>query len=81
MDYRAVVVIYSRIVIFVEQSCLNKLTNGFMSQIRVDRTGSVAEQGCKMMNLSRLAALQDHCHGSSLLRAHQMLLQTGYCQQ
>ena len=34
-----------------------------------------------MMNLSRLAALQDQGNGSSLLGINQMLLQGGYGQQ
>ena len=34
-----------------------------------------------MVNLSRLAALQDYCHGGTFLGLYQMLLQSRYGQQ
>ena len=81
MDHCTIVVIYSRVVIFVEQSGFDQLPDGLVSQIRVDRTGTITQQCCKVVHFSRLAALQDHCNGCSLLRAYQMLLEAGYCQK
>ena len=52
-----------------------------MCQIRIDRTCPVTQQCCKVVHFSRLTALQNHCHGSSLLRTDQMLLETRYRQK
>ena len=65
----------------MEQARIDQLTDGFMRQVRVDRTCTVAEQRCEMMYLSRLTALQDHGNRGSLLRANQVLLKPGYCQK
>ena len=54
---------------------VHQLFYGILCQIRVDRTGSVAEERRKMVYLTRLAGLQDHGNRRSLFRLYQMLLQ------
>ena len=81
MEHCGVVVIHRRIIIFVQKSRIDKLTDGLVSQVRIDRAGSVSEQRREVMHFSRLPALQDHGHGSSLLCADQMLLQSGHRQK
>ena len=81
VNHRTVVVVYRSIIVLVQKPGLNELADGLMGQIRIDRTGAVSEKCCKMVHFPRLAALQYHGHGRPLLRAHQMLLQSGYCQK
>ena len=58
-----------------------QLLNGILSQIRVDGTGTVTKQCCKMVNLTRFTTLKDHSHCSSLFRLDQMLLHCRYSKQ
>ena len=81
MDHRVVVIVYRRIVVFVQQSGFDQLADGLMGKIRVDRAGPVSQQSCKMVYLSWLSALQDHSHRCSFLCTHQMLLQAGDSQK
>ena len=81
VDDRAVVVIYRRIVILVQESGSDELVDGLVGQVRIDRAGAVSEERREVMHFSRLAALQDHGHGCPFLRAHQVLLETGHSEQ
>ena len=73
-----VVIIYCCVIIFVQHLGLDQVMHRLLGQIRVDGTGAKAQQGCEVMYLSRLAALQDQGHGSTLLGLYQMLLQRRY---
>ena len=73
-----VVIIYRCVIILIQHLGLNQIVNRLLSQIRVDGTCAKAKQGCKVMYLSRLSALQDQCHGSALLGLYQMLLEGRY---
>ena len=78
MEDCGVVIIYRCVIILIQHLGLNQIVNRLLSQIRVDGTCAKAKQGCKVMYLSRLAALQDQSHGSALLGLYQMLLQGRY---
>ncbi len=54
---------------------------GLLCKVRVDGTGTKAQQGCKMMYFPRFAALQDDCHGGAFLRLDQMLLKGRYSKE
>ena len=58
-----------------------QLLNRILCQIWVDGTGTVTKQCCKMVDLTRLTTLQDHCHCSSFLCLDQMLLHCRNCQK
>ena len=47
------------IIILVQHSVTDQLTDRLMCQIWIDRTCTVSEKCCKMMNLSRLCRLKN----------------------
>ena len=49
-----------------------------MSEVRIDRAGTEAEQTCHLMDIARLAGLDDQRDSRSLLRADQVLLNRRY---
>ena len=81
VEHCRVIIIHCRIVVLVQKPVIDQLTDGLVRQIRVDGTCAVTEQRRKVMYLSWLAALQDHGNGCPLLRPHQMLLESGHCQE
>ena len=50
-----VIVIDCCIIVFIQHMIVNQFTDGFLCQIRVDGTCTIAQKGCKMMHFSRLA--------------------------
>ncbi len=48
-----IVVIYSGVIILIQHSVVNQLLDGFLCQIRVHRTGAIADERRKIMNLPR----------------------------
>ena len=52
-----IVIVYGCVIIFIQHIVVNQLVDRIERQIRVDRAGTEAEQGCEMMHLSRFAGL------------------------
>ena len=52
-----------------------------MCKIRIDRTGTIAQQCCKVMYLTGLSAFKNKCYCCPLLGGYEMLLECGYCKQ
>ena len=81
MEDSIVVVIHCCVVILVQHIALDQLFDRILCQVRIDSTGTVAEQSSKMVYLSGFTGFQDQCDSGSLLGAYQILVQGGYCQQ
>ena len=75
------IVFHSRIIILVQQVIVDQFLNRLQCQIWIYRTGSVAKQRGKMMDFSRLSALQDQSYGSPFLCLNQMLVHGRYRKQ
>ena len=76
-----VIVLYGRVIIFVQNTQFDQLPDALMCQIRVDSPCAEAKERRDLMHVSWLAALQDQGYGCSLFRADQVLLHTGDRQQ
>ena len=76
-----VIIINCRIIVFLKHIGINKLFDGFMCKIRVDRTCTITDQCRKMMYFSWFSRLQNNSHRRTFLRTYQMLLQSGKYQK
>ena len=77
VQYRPVISVHGGVVVPVQKTHVDHLTDTFVHQIRADGRGAVAQQGGKVVYASGLSALQNHGHGGAFFRAHQILLQGG----
>ena len=76
-----VVVGHGGVVVLVQQTLLDELHDGFLSQVGVDGTGAVTQQGGEVVDIPGLGGFQQDGDGGALLGADQVLLHGGYCQQ
>ncbi len=76
-----VIIVDCRIIILFDHAAVDELTDGFLCQIRIDRTGPVTQQRCKMMHLARLAGFQHDGKRRSLLRLDQILMHSRHGKQ
>ena len=74
MQYCVVVIVNSGIVVLVEKVVIDKLVDCFLCKIGVDCTCTVAEQCCKVVNLSRLSAFENDCKRSPLFGSNKVLV-------
>ena len=81
MQNGIVIVIHSRIIIFIQKLIIDQLLYGILCQIGVDRTCSIPQKCCEMMHLSRLTGFQNNGKGRSLLCLYQILMHCGDCQK
>ena len=81
VKHRPIVIVYRRIIILIQHMVFDQFLHTLLRQIGIYRTGTKAEQCCKMMHLSGLRRLQYHRHTGTLFRLHQMLIQRRYRQQ
>ena len=54
-----IVIIHCCIIILIQHLAVNQFMDGILSQIRVDGTGTIAQQGCKMMYFSWFTGFQN----------------------
>ena len=80
-DDRLVVIVYCRVVIFIQDSLIDQVPDALLCQIRIDRAGAVSQQRCEMMYFPGFAGFQDDGYGGTFLGPDQMLLQRGHRQQ
>ena len=81
VDHSVIVVIYCRIIIFVQQFFIDQLLDRLQRQIWIDCTGPISKKGCKMMYLSWFSGFQDQRKRSLFLGIYQMLVYRRYRQQ
>ena len=68
-------------VILIEDADVDHLGDAFMGEVRVDGTRTEAEDGRKLMDIARLARLENQGHGGPLLRLDEVLLDGAHRQQ
>ena len=68
-------------VVLIEDADVDHLGDALMREVRVDGTRTEAEDGRKLMNIARLARLEDQGHGGPLLRLDEVLLDGAHRQQ
>ena len=61
-------------VVLIEDADVDHLGDALMREVRVDGTRTEAEDGRKLMNIARLARLENQGHGGPLLRLDEVLL-------
>ena len=76
-----IVVLDGCVVILVQDSQIDQFSYALMCQIGADCPGAEAQKGGHLVHVPGLAALQDQGDGSAPFCLHQMLLDTGDCQQ
>ena len=81
VDHGVVVIIYCRIVIFVQKFLIDQLLDRLQCQIWIYRTGSISQKSRKVMYLSWFSGFQDQRKRSLFLSIYQMLMYSRYCQQ
>ena len=74
---RIVIIVDCRVVILVDDSLVDHLSNALVCKVRIDRTRTESEQSCHLVNVTGLAALDDEGYGRSLSCLDQMLLNCG----
>ena len=77
VQHRVVVIVNGCIVVLVQHVIVDQFLDGLLCKIGIDRAGTIAQKGGKMMHLPRLTGLQNNCHSGSLFRAHKVLMQGG----
>ena len=78
---RFIVILHSCVIILVQQFFCRKLRDRGMSQVGIDRRGSIPQKGCEMMYLPGFAGFQDQGHCGAFSGIHQMLMNGCHCQQ
>ena len=76
-----VVVLDRGMVILIEDADVDHLRDALMGEVRVDGTRTEAEDGRELMDIARLARLEDQGHGGPLLRLDEVLLDGAHRQQ
>ena len=76
-----VIILHGCVVILVQDAQLDQLADALVRQVRIDRAHAEAEERRDLVDVPGLAALQDQRHGGALLRAHEVLLHAGHCEQ
>ena len=66
MKDSVVVVIDCRVVILIEDSLVDHLSDALMCEIRIDSTCTEAQKCCHLVNITGLAALDDQGYSRSL---------------
>ena len=59
----------------IEQMLIDQLLDCILCQVRIDRTGSITQQGRKMVYFSGFCTFQNDGYAGSLLGSDQILLQ------
>jgi len=64
-------------IVLIKSARINKRAYALLRKVRVDRSCTVTEQCCKMMNGARLGAFENNRNGGSLFCANHILLNGG----
>ena len=76
-----IVVIHGRVIILIQDSRIDHLGNALMREVGIHGPDTEAEEGRHLMNVPRLAALEDQGDRRSLLGLDQMLFQRRNCEK
>ena len=76
-----IVVIHGRVIILIQDSRIDHLGNALMREVGIHGPDTEAEEGRHLMNVPRLAALEDQGDRRSLLGLDQMLFQRRDCEK
>ena len=76
-----IIILYSRIIIFIQHVIIDQFPDRFQRQIRIDRACAVSQKRCEVMDFSGLSGFQDNGEGSALLCFYKVLVHCRHGQQ